>query len=97
MKFPIFVNKKPDSIINTIQHLLDDFYHEHGDCCAGCDWWRWHNSLIGDCIRSAPVGGEERAFMLGMISCSLEPEAGHIMTPRDHCCGEFIDTYDWDS
>jgi hypothetical protein len=73
------------------QAIIDDFYKARGPCCAGCDWWRWHNSLAGECIKSAPVSGAERFAMLGIESSSLMPGVGHIMTPREHVCGEFKD------
>lgn len=73
------------------QAIVDTFYQAHGPCCAGCDWWRWHNSLVGECIRTEPVVGEQRFAMLGVESSSLTPGAGHIMTPREHVCGEFKD------
>lgn len=76
----------------------DKFYLNHGKpCCAGCDWWRFHNSLVGECIKSAPVSGEQRMAMLGIESVSMSPEAGHVFTKRDHYCGDFVDTYDWES
>jgi len=79
------------------RRLVDQFYREHGPCCAGCDWWRFHNSVVGECTRSAPVAGGDRVAMLGMEGCSLPDRAGHILTPRDHLCGEFIDTHDWEA
>lgn len=74
------------------QSIVDAFYKQHGQCCAGCDWWRWHNSVAGECIRTAPVSGAERFAMLGMTGLSIEPGAGHVATLRGHVCGEFIDT-----
>lgn len=74
------------------QAILDTFYQQHGPCCAGCDWWRWHNTVAGECIRTVPVSGADRYAMLGINWSSLIPDAGHIMTPRDHLCGEFRDT-----
>lgn len=74
------------------QAIVDAFYKQHGPCCAGCDWWRWHNTVAGECIRAVPVAGGERYAMLGIRWSSLIPDAGHIMTPRDHLCGEFRDT-----
>lgn len=73
------------------QANVDAFYRTHGPCCAGCDWWRWYNSLVGECIRTEPVSGGERFAMLGMTGYSIQPGAGHIMTPREHVCGEFKD------
>jgi hypothetical protein len=35
--------------------------------------------------------------MLGITGLSANPGAGHVMTLRDHCCGEFLDTFDWSS
>lgn len=79
-----------------MQKHIDRFYNRHGPCCAGCDHWRWLNSMAGECTRSAPVSGAEAISMLGMESPSLLPEAGHVITRRDHICGEFVDTYDWE-
>jgi len=79
----------------TTQDCVDDFYHSNGPCCAGCDWWKWHNAVVGDCTRSAPVSGHERLGMLNMQNCSMTPEAGHVLTKREHVCGEFVDSYDW--
>ena len=73
------------------QAIIDAFYEAKGPCCAGCDWWRWYNALVGECIRSAPVAGAERFAMLGITGSSLTPDAGHIMTLREHVCGEFKD------
>lgn len=73
------------------QAILNAFHKANGPCCAGCDWWRWYNALAGECIRSAPVPGAERFAMLGIESSSLRPDAGHVMTPREHVCGEFKD------
>lgn len=73
------------------QVIVDAFYKAHGPCCAGCDWWRWHNSLVGECIRTAPTSGAERFAMLGVTGSTLPLDAGHIMTPREHLCGEFKD------
>lgn len=70
---------------------VDKFYAENGPCCAGCDWWRYHNSLIGDCTKSAPVAGKERCGMLNMQRSTLVLESGHLITLRDHVCGDFKD------
>ncbi len=82
---------------DPIQARIDEFYMRHGPCCAGCDWWRFHNSVSGECTKTVPVAGSERAGMLGMTRVSANVESGHIMTKRDHHCGEFIDSYDWNS
>ena len=86
---------KVKSRLEIVQETVDNFYKTNGDCCAGCDWWRYHNSVAGDCTRSAPVTGKERSSMLGIYGSSLEAESGHIMTRRDHVCGDFIDSHDW--
>lgn len=75
--------------------FLDAFYMEHGPCCAGCDWWRFFDSHTGECTRNAPVSGADRIGMLGLESCSLSLPAGHIMTPKNHHCGDFKDEFDW--
>jgi hypothetical protein len=82
---------------NERQEHLDQFYFQHGPCCAGCDWWRHISSLIGDCTRSAPVSGSERADMLGISNPSRAFKAGHVVTPREHVCGDFKDEFDWTS
>lgn len=79
------------------QQAIDAFYHAHGTCCAGCDWWRALNSIAGLCTRSAPVGAKQRVAMLGIEGCSLNAGAGHVLTLRDHVCGEFRDDFDWSS
>lgn len=88
---------RPDVFDDALQRLMDRFYLENGKCCAGCDWWRFHNSLFGDCTKSAPVSASERFSMVGIHGASIEPDAGHIMTPRDHFCGDFKDDFDWSS
>ncbi|WP_427023061.1 hypothetical protein ACP4J4_10495 [Aureimonas ureilytica] len=79
------------------QEILDRLYHQRGPCCAGCDWWQHMNSMVGNCTRSVPVSGEARADMLGITFTTRRPPAGHVMTMRDHVCGEFKDTFDWKS
>lgn len=80
------------------QEAADRFYWSRGvACCAGCDWWRHLNSVAGECLRSAAVGQNERFVMLGIEGCSLPSRAGHVLTPRDHVCGEFRDSFDWRS
>lgn len=74
------------------QNAIDSFYLNHGDCCAGCDHWRWFNSVTGECIRAAPVSGSERLGLISVSSVSVNIEAGHIMTNRDHVCGDFFDS-----
>ncbi|PWE56736.1 hypothetical protein DEM27_10255 [Metarhizobium album] len=77
------------------QEFIDRFYFEHGKCCAGCDWWRSISSVIGDCTRSAPVSGAERAHMIGIVGAHPLISAGHVVTPREHVCGDFKDDFDW--
>lgn len=80
---------------DCMQRILDSFYTAHGPCCAGCDWWASHNSCAGECTRSAPVPGAQRVAMLGITYSSLPMAAGHVMTPREHRCGDFKDEFDW--
>ena len=82
-------------IPDTRQTSVDTFYAKNGPCCAGCDHWRWINSLVGECRRSSPVSGFERADMLQTKILGHAVEAGHILTRREHHCGEFSDTFDW--
>lgn len=89
------MTREPITNSSKLQAFVDAFYHTHGKCCAGCDWWRYINSSVGECTRSAPVSGGERVGMLGMTGCSLKLGAGHVLTRRDHVCGDFKDEYDW--
>ena len=75
--------------MKTTQQVIDEFYHKNGPCCAGCDYWRWVNSVAGQCIKTAPVANS--GAMLGIESCSLGECEGQIITPRDHFCSEFKD------
>jgi hypothetical protein len=77
------------------QELLDRFYFQRGPCCAGCDWWRSISSLVGDCTKQAPVSSADRWEMLGIENCSLKPTSGHVVTAREHVCGDFKDEFDW--
>ena len=79
------------------QEFIDRFYWEHANCCAGCDHWRPHNSLVGECTRSAMVSGEDRLAALGIVNQSMPVGAGHVATRRDHVCGAFVDEFDWSS
>ena len=79
------------------QEALDRFYFKRGRCCAGCDWWRSLSVLVGECTRSPPVSDDERWAMMGIESCSLPPGSGHVVTRREHACGEFKDEFDWTS
>ena len=81
--------------ISPEQERMDAFYWSTGPCCAGCDWWRHVNSFSGECTKSAPVSALERFGMLGLAGASVTAQAGHIMTPRNHTCGDFQDTFDW--
>jgi hypothetical protein len=78
-----------------IQEVIDAFYWKNGPCCAGCDWWRYFNSMVGECLRSAPVSGAERWAMVGLSRPSFIGSAGHVVTKREHHCGEFKDNFDW--
>lgn len=79
------------------QEFIDAFYFKHGPCCAGCDWWCSVNSIAGECRKSKPVPAADRYAMLGMQGCSAPMPAGHVLTPRDHYCGDFKDDFDWSS
>lgn len=82
---------KPKHIPNT-EDCLREFIQEHGkNCCASCDHWYYHNSVVGECHKSAPVSGYERLGVLGInINASLRVQAGHPFTPREHVCGEWV-------
>lgn len=73
------------------QAFIDRFYRDNGRCCAGCDNWRWHNSVVGECIESNLVAGSDRATFLGIKGMSADIESGHVMTNREYACNNFID------
>lgn len=77
--------------------LLDKFYFKTGPCCAGCDYWRYHNALYGECVRSPKVSAADSMASLGISSISGNLGAGHVITRRDEWCGEFKDEFDWQS
>lgn len=79
------------------QEFIDAFYWRNGPCCAGCDRWRHLNSHVGECLKSAPVSGDERAAMIGIEGSSLRIGAGHAFTRKNHHCGDFVDAFDWSS
>lgn len=84
--------------IEPVQQACDRFYAAHGPCCAGCDWWVHINSVLGECRRSAPVSAEERYSMANLDWHTFrlqKKDAGHILTNRDHHCGDFKDEFDW--
>lgn len=86
------------ALTTKTQEAADRFYMEHGPCCAGCDWWSHIGSLIGECRKSAPVSAEERYSVVRMEWTSYrlqDREAGHILTNREHHCGDFKDEFDW--
>lgn len=37
----------------------------------------------------------QRVAMLGVYGATYPLTAGHVMTPRDHHCGDFKDDFDW--
>lgn len=46
--------KYVNDIPSRRRESVDSFYLKHGKCCAGCDWWRYINSVAGTCERHAP-------------------------------------------
>jgi len=79
------------------QRSIDSFYWSNGPCCAGCDWWRSYNAAAGECLKSCPMSGVERAGMLGIRNATVTIPAGHAITMRGHHCGDFKDDFDWSS
>ena len=75
--------------IEVNRAFVEKFASKNGDCCAGCAWWRFVNSVSGECIKSAPMPEEDRIVALGIDSMSLKIGGGHAITRRDHFCGDF--------
>lgn len=90
-----------DAVATKTQEAADRFYAAHGPCCAGCDWWHHHSSVIGECRKSAPVSAQERYGIVEMPWTTFRiwraTDAGHILTNREHHCGDFKDEFDWSS
>jgi hypothetical protein len=80
---------------DEMQELHDTFYWANGPCCAGCDFWRSINSLVGECTNSKIISGVERASMLGFEWTTGNFGSGHALTKRDYVCGKFKDGFDW--
>ncbi|RUR26796.1 hypothetical protein ELY33_16955 [Vreelandella andesensis] len=74
---------------------IKEFYVKNGPCCAGCDHWDPLGASVGECTRTAPVTGIDRVSMLGWDNVTMRIDSGHIVTPREHVCGEFIETEVW--
>lgn len=72
------------------QESVDAFYASNGPCCAGCDYWRWINPIVGECVRFPPNQHHDAAEGLGLQHCSL-PRSTSNLTKRNHWCGEFKD------
>lgn len=72
------------------QSYVDAFYAKNGPCCAGCDFWRWISTLVGECVRHAPDPSHDAAVGLNMLSSSLG-SSSTMLTKRDHWCGDFRD------
>jgi hypothetical protein len=77
--------------VSDLQDYVDAYADKHGPCCAGCDFWRWINTGVGECIRHAPDPSHDAAGGLGVNACSLPPSST-MLTRRDHWCGDFEDT-----
>jgi hypothetical protein len=45
-------------------------------------------------MKSAPVPAGERWALIG-LKFNTWTGAGHVVTPREHKCGDFKDNFDW--
>lgn len=88
------------------QEAADAFYWRTGKCCAGCDHWEiiafsGTYGGAGECTRNPLVPFDQRFRMAGFSTPTIRKaehrKPGHPMTPPDHRCGEFADTFDWSS
>lgn len=94
-RFGMHVVRSKQEKIDRARACIKQFYEDNGPCCAGCDHWDPIGASIGECTRTAPVAGKDRISMLGWDNCTLPVDSGHIVTPREHRCGEFIETETW--
>ena len=69
--------------------IISEFADKNGECCAGCRWWQYANTVVGQCTKTAPVSGDARLSMIGGGTCSMPIPSGHILTERSHYCGDF--------
>ena len=77
---------------------LDKFYFAKGKCCACCDYWRTNGiGITGECTNSKIISSKERLGFLGWRNCTLDIGAGHAITRRDYVCGQFKDSFNWES
>lgn len=79
------------------QKRCDEFFWKNSRCCAGCDHWNSGQGDIGECLSAPPVSGEQVLKSLGIIWASYVPPPGQPFTRREHVCGAFQDTFDWES
>ena len=79
------------------QEYQDKYYMKHGKCCAGCDYWESPNTVAGICKMSKIVPAAERASMLGISGISKNMGSGHAITKREYVCGNFKDSFDWNT
>lgn len=79
------------------QMRADSFYMANGSCCSGCDHWRGMGGTIGECTNSKIISSKDRLRFLGWRNCTLDIGAGHAITRRDYVCGQFKDSFNWES
>jgi hypothetical protein len=79
------------------QEAVDKFYWNNGKCCAGCDYWRHHNSVVGECTKSNLMSSRDRIQSTGIINATINIGGGHALTTREMMCGNFKDDFDWSS
>lgn len=73
-----------------LQRHVDAYADKFGPCCAGCDFWRWINTAVGECVRHAPDPSHDAAAGLGLHGVSLG-KSSTMLTKRDQWCGDFSD------
>lgn len=81
---------------NANQKLADEFYKNNGNCCSGCDHWRFLNGAkVGECVKSNIMSLEDAYAGIGITSHSGSAGTSHALTKRYYVCGNFEDTFDW--
>ncbi|WP_252108939.1 MULTISPECIES: hypothetical protein [unclassified Halomonas] len=94
-RFTMHVVRSKEEKIDAARQCIKAFYDENGPCCAGCDHWDPIGASVGECTRTAPVAGADRISVLGWDNVTMRIDSGQIVTPREHWCGEFIETETW--
>jgi len=78
--------------------IIDRFYVDHGPCCAGCDWWRYANSVAGEYTRYDAIQAIKEMvagtpLFAAPVECKRHPDAPHgFDRSGSHNAGRYVCT-----